>query len=180
MREAQFIIAVSRSYIFDGSRTIENFIEIHPAPTKARASAEAYLAKNRERINAECGAELPILLEEGAWTDLFSKKEGTLRLSIGAETVHITFKADSGEYGVSDDEMIRALDGFVNSSRSGGSYKEVADQIPQRLHRYCQNELWKFVKKIIASLAAAGYDTRNRSAHEQAALTQAFLEEQGF
>lgn len=180
MRNAQFIIAISHNYIFDGSKTIENFIEIHPGPAQARASAEAYLAKNRERINAECGGELAVLLEEGAWTDLFSKKEGTLRLSIGSETVHITFKADSGEYGVSDDEMIRTLEGFVNSSRSNGSYKEVADQIPHRLHRYCQNELWKFIKKIIASLASAGYDTRNRSAHEQAELTQAFLEQQGF
>ena len=120
--------------------------------------------------------ELEIVATQGSYRQMWDKPEGNFAFSIGSHEYQIAFLKVSGESRVGDDEMVRALEGFTNSSRTGTDYKRVAESAVLNIHRYCQSQLWRFIKKLIEAIAKGGYDDRNRTAHDEAGDILEFMQ----
>lgn len=129
-------------------------------------------------LNAESKElDTPIKADSGDINTLFKNvHEGNFSFSIGDHEYHIAFLKDKGEYNVTDDELVEALDAFCNSNRTGTDFLRVARRISDNMHRYCQNELWKFIKALIRTFASGRYDDRNATAHDQAGAITAFMD----
>lgn len=155
--------------------------EIHSFPSRATAKEyiEARLESDRKAINKDSNIPEPgltIIRTEGNVRDMWNAKSGTFRAEIGAHRYHFAFLNVPAEYQVSDDELVSALDAFSNSTRSHEDYKTVAERISRDMHRYVQNQLWKFLKQLIRAFAAGGHDQRNQTAWNQAGLIHEFME----
>lgn len=183
MRNNQTILTITK--IVPGSKpttTILTFPEAHLAKQHLEAYFELQRVKLKNKHSFEFGLtnETPTGKEPVTLRDIVTKKEGEgdWNLSGGPTTVfyHVSWQTISGEYNVTDDEVYQYLDAFVNSSRRASDYKAMAQRITESMHRYCQNELWKFVKEIITAFAQGGFDDRNKTAHRQAGDILEFME----
>ena len=169
MKEAITIVAMSRENgagEFDGLTS-----NVYDSPADAKKGILDILKEEADYSKED------IVLRAGDTKDLFNEKEGTLDYTVGGYTFHFHFLNVPGEYNVSDQEVVKALDAFCNSNRSQKDYERVAQGISLNMHRYIQNELWKFIKHLIKAFAAGGYDPRNRTAHNQAQDIELFMEE---
>lgn len=173
MRNNQTIISITELYC---GQFYCQHIHVFEAPYMAKNVIEKMVKEDLQRAQASIPGLT--LIEEGTPMDMWNKKEGAFCYTIGTKEYKIVFYNITGESHVSDKEVVEALDGFVNSSRSALDYKKVAETISQEMHRYCQNELWKFIKKIIEAFAGARYDKRNETAHNQAERVLQFMEKE--
>lgn len=148
--------------------------EVLDSPGAARESVQSYI----EREEAELGMNAHLM--KGSTMDLFQQpaggRRGTILFSMGGHEYLFTWYNMPGEYKVTDDEFVSVLESFCNSSRSNADFQKVAETISTKMHRYCQNELWKFIKAIIRVFATARYDERNKTAHTQAGDILEFME----
>lgn len=142
----------------------------------SRAEAQDYIIRNLNEESKEL--DTPLEEESGSVKDLWRSKEGTFSYRVGDHVYHISFLNVGAEYKVSDDEVFSALDAYANSNRSHLDYSGLAARISASMHRYVQNELWKFVKHLIRAFAAGGSDERNRTASRQAALLAKYMDKQ--
>lgn len=177
MKKNQIIISITELSCgaFDAQQ-IHTFEEPHQAKTFIDDKLKEDLELARKSIET-----LELKAIEGNIRDMWnSAREGSFSYAIGNHEYKISYLKVSGDHSVSDEEIVSALDGFVNSGRSNYDYKKVAEEISMNMHRYCQNELWKFVKQIIRAFASGAYDDRNKTAHNQAQNIEAFMEENNF
>lgn len=183
MKENMTILAVTRIE----KNTVTTTINTYKAPHLAKEFLEAYFELQRVELKNKYGFEFGLTNETPAGKepvtlrDIVTKKEGEgdWKLSGGQFTTvyHVCWKTIPGEYNVTDDEVYQCLDAFVNSSRGASDYKAMAQRISESMHRYCQNELWKFVKALIGHFAEGRYDERNKTAHTQAGDIYEFMKE---
>lgn len=169
MKEAITIVAMSRENgagEFDGLTS-----NVYATPAEAMKGILAILEEEAKYSKED------IVLRSGSRKGLFNEKEGTLDYTVGGYTFHFHFLNVPGEYNVSDQEVVKALDAFCNSNRSQKDFERVAQGISLNMHRYIQNELWKFVKHLVRAFAVGRYDQRNRTAHDQAQDIELFMEE---
>lgn len=145
------------------------------APYQAWNHIESKLKEDLE-LGRKSIPELDIVPTEGTHRMMWDKKEGNFAFAIGSHDYKIAFLNVYGESRVSDEEMVRALEGFTNSSRTGTDYKNVAETATRTIHRYCQSQLWRFIKKLIEAIAKGGFDDRNRTAHDEAGDILEFME----
>lgn len=126
--------------------------------------------------SSEIGEEYCAL--SGDIADMYNTRwnGGAFSYRIGGHEYHYRWTRIPGEYQVSDDELVKALDAFGNSNRSCSDYERVARRISSEMHRYIQNELWKFIRKLIQAFAEGGFDTRNRAARNQARALQSVID----
>lgn len=172
MKKNQIIICITElsSGEFDAQQIFE-----FEAPYQAWNHINEKL-KNDLAIGRKSIPELDIVFSEGNYKDMWTKPEGNFAISIGTHDYKVAFLNVYGESRVGDDEMVRALEGFTNSSRTGTDYKNVAESAVLNIHRYCQSQLWRFIKKLIEAIAKGGYDDRNRTAHDEAGDILEFME----
>lgn len=143
----------------------------------SRAEAKDFILRNLEAESREL--DTPLKSESGDIQDMWNRDEGSFSYRIGDHVYHVHFLNEKGEYNVSDDELFAALDAYANSGRSGSEFERMAKRISVTMHRYVQNELWRFVKHVIHAFACGGSDTRNRTAQRQASAIQTFMEGSG-
>lgn len=139
----------------------------------SRAETKDFIVNTLAAEAEELGACVRPL--SGDVMDMWKYKEGSFSFGIGDHTHYIHFLNIPGEYRVTDDEVVSALDSFCNSGRSGQDYRAVAERISTEMHRHCQNELWKFVKQLIRAFAGGRYDDRNAAAHDEASAIQGYI-----
>ena len=167
MKKEQIIISMSRENAdgFDGLTS-----NVYPSPSDTRQGILDMLRPDEEH----CGAQA--VLRSGDPGDIFRRKEGVLEYTLGDIVFHFHFLKTDAEYKVSDDEFFSALEGYANSNRSQKDFADMAARISGTMHRYIQNELWKFVRQIIRAFAFGRCDQRNRTAMNQALEIQTFID----
>ncbi len=171
MQKEQTIISITELSCgqFD-SQQVHTFDSRKAAKNAIEKKLDEDLALGRKSI-----PELGISPVEGSLRDLWSKTEGNVSFSIGSHEYRIAFLNVPGEYPVTDTEVFSALDALCNSNRSTQQYQALAEHISRNMHRYVQNELWKFVKQLIRAFACGGSDKRNATAHDQAQAVFGFI-----
>jgi hypothetical protein len=146
------------------------------ATYESPAQAKETILNTLRAESSELGEEYGVL--SGDIADMFSTRwnGGAFSYRIGGHEYHYRWTRIPGEYKVTDDELVKALDAFGNSNRSRADYGRVARRISSETHRYIQNELWKFVKELIRAFAEGGCDERNRTARNQARILESVIE----
>lgn len=161
MKKPQTILTLTEivSGIIEYSST-----EIYESPAEAKRSILSYIENEGKELHNEPR------LTSGRLDDLFSTNQtkGTISYEVGEHEYLFTWCKTPGEYNVTNEELVSVLEAFCNTSRTLSDFEYVATLISQKMHRYCQNELWKFVKAIIRVFANANFDKRNKVAHDQA------------
>lgn len=151
-----------------------------PEPYLAKEHLDAYLLAEKKLLAERQGwkpEELPLIpAEQSVRRRIIDEQCGNQTFNILANRYDISWRTIPAEYNVSDDELFDCLQAYVNSSRGASHYKAMAERIADTMHRYCQNELWKFVKALINAFAAANYDDRNKTAHTQAGDLSAYMD----
>lgn len=168
MQEEIIIVSFHETYTADGgSHTINHF--------KSRKNAADFITVN---IEADESRKETILTELKARLQqtLFQGKPGNYQYTDGDHEISIAWDNVPTEYRVSNEELYYALDGYVNSNRSQSEYKTFAEHLTSKMHRYCQNELFKLIYRIIRAFADAPYDERNKPAHDKCQKISAFVE----
>lgn len=177
MRDNQTILTITK--IVPGNKpttTILTFPEAHLAKQHLETifiSEKTILA---EKLNTNPDTFLVIPPENTYRQRIISQQSGEQGFDILANHYHVAWLNIEGCSSVSNEEMQSALEGFVNSGRTKMEYAQVAESISQNMHRYCQNELWKFIKEIIKAFAHGPHDERNKTAADQALELQGFIE----
>lgn len=148
-----------------------------------RSFEERFQVKNyiKEFLGAEADALGTNVPDEVAARDfagaLWGKDPaGEIRVEIGRHAYVFAFLHEPGSYQVSNEEVVSVLESFVNSNHSVSTYASVADTIAVEMHRYLQNELWRFVRCLIAAFAMMRSDERNRIAQREAAEVFDFIQ----
>lgn len=178
------------------NQTILTITKIEPAPDAVKRPTttiltfpEAHLAKQHletfftaektilaEKLNTNTDAIFVIPPENTYRQRIITQQSGEQDFDILANHYHVAWLNIDGCSSVTNEEIQSALDGFVNSGRTKTEYAQVAESISRNMHRYCQNELWKFVKEIIRAFAHGPHDERNKTAANQALELQGFIE----
>lgn len=177
MRDNQTILTITK--IVPGSKpttAILTYPEAHLAKKHIETLFVAEKTILAERLNTNPDTILVIPPEDTYRQRIITQQSGEQGFDILANHYHIAWLNIEGCSSVSNEEMQSALDGFVNSSRTASEYAQVAESISKTMHRYCQNELWKFVKEIIKAFAHGPHDDRNKTAANQALELQGFIE----
>lgn len=139
-------------------------------PAGAKASVLRYLEDESHQLG------IPSEKGSGDIMSLFGHdKEGNFSYTIGDHEFHFAFLRTDADYSVDDEELTRVLEAFCNTGRTGTDYLNAARTVSTKMHRYCQNELWKFVRKIIEAFADGPHDERNHTAWDQAGEIQEFI-----
>lgn len=173
MKEKQIILSI---VILQDGKIKDQVIETFDAEYKTKEFIDGLLTGELESLKRSSGHDgLYIRIAEGNIRDLWDKREGTLTYVLADREYHVRFVVKPAIYSVTDDEVVTVLDSFANSGRSPYVYQDVAKKISVNMHRYCQNELWKFVKAIIRAFAEGRCDERNAVAKEQATAVQDFI-----
>lgn len=171
MRKAQTIIS-SCEETAEGFDPRSLHTAVYGSPAEAKHTILNTLAEESRELREEYREE------SGDIADMFSPRwtEGSFSYRVGEHVFHYRWTNIAGEYKVTDDEVVAALDAFANSGRTGSDFAAVARRISTEMHRYCQKELWKFVKALIRAFAEGGYDERNRTARNQARILESVIE----
>lgn len=160
----------------NGSTGIHTFAEPH----LAKEYLDNYLLAEKMLIAERLGKKpediLLIPAEQTVRRRIVEEQSGEQTFNILANRYDISWRTLPAQYNVSDEEFKSTLDAYVNSNRGVSDYQKMAEDISATMHRYCQNELWKFVKALIRAFAQGRWDERNKTAHDQAADLAAFLE----
>lgn len=177
MRDNQTILTITKIVpAGKPTTTILTFKEPHLAKEHLEAYFTAEKTILAEKIEAAPEA-IHIIPGENTYRQrIITQQSGEQGFDILANHYHVAWLNIHGCSYVTSEEMQSALDGFVNSSRTKTEYAQVAESISQNMHRYCQNELWKFVKEIIRAFAHGPRDDRNKTAANQALELQGFIE----
>jgi hypothetical protein len=177
MRENQTILTITKIVpAGKPTTTILSFKEPHEAKTHL----DAFFIAEKEALAAGIDTltdNVPLIpSEDHIRRKIITEREGQQDFDILANHYHVAWLNIDGCSSVTNEEMQSALDGFVNSGRTKTEYAQVAESISRNMHRYCQNELWKFVKEIIRAFALGPHDERNKTAANQALELQGFIE----
>ena len=142
-------------------------------PGEAKSFIKDYLFKEA----AAMGESTPNELSSTSFLErLWYDKEGSATVDLGTNRYVIGWLKEPADGRVTDDETVEVLESFVNSSRTRADYDKVAALVTERMHRYCINELWKFVKSLVKAFSVMRYDERNQTAHDEAASVQYYME----
>jgi len=170
MKKQRIIISVTELSCgaFDAQH-IHSFEE----PGEAKSFIKGYLFKEA----AAMGESTPNELSSTSFLErLWYDKEGSATVDLGTNRYVIGWLSEPADGHVSDEEVIEVLESFVNSGRARGNYDAVAQQSTVVMHRYCINELWKFVKSLVKAFSVMRFDERNQTAHDEAASVQYYME----
>ncbi len=163
------IVSFHETYTGDaGSHTINTFTERRNAKDFILNNLEDTDEYHKEILKKEVSKKLQGSLMLGK-DDRISYVDGDHEYSITWDFVH-----SDGQ--VTDDETVRVLESFVNSNRCIANYRKVAEQITTCMHRYCQNELYKFIAVILRQMAVCNYDERNALMHNRAEKIVEFMD----
>lgn len=181
MRDNQTILTITKIVPTPnpGSKpttTILTFPEAHLAKQHLETFFTAEKTILAEKLNTNTESIFLIPPENTFRQRIITQKSGEQDFDILANHYHVAWLNIDGCSSVTNEEMQSALDGFVNSGRTTTEYAQVAESISLNMHRYCQNELWKFVKEIIKAFALGPHDERNKTAADQALQLQGFIE----
>lgn len=181
MQDKQTILTISKLLPAPfGQGTPSTAILSFKEPHLAKQHLDAFIHAESTLLAGQTGANPETVFAVPRDTTvprrIITEQSGQLDFSILGNKYNVAWLNIEGNHHVTDDEVQACLDAFVNSSRTASEYAQVAQSIAKTMHRYCQAELWKFVKALIAAFAQAPYDDRNRSAHHQAERLQAFIE----
>lgn len=177
MRDNQTILTITKIVpAGKPTTTILTFPEAHLAKQHLETFFTAEKTILAEQLNTDTEAIFVIPPENTYRQRIISQQSGEQGFDILANHYHVAWLNIKGCSSVSNEEMQSALDGFVNSGRTRTEYAQVAESISRNMHRYCQNELWKFVKEIIKAFAVGRHDERNKTARDQALELQCFIE----
>ena len=161
MQNKLIIVAVRD---FEGQTDIQYF----PDGDAAKAYILNMLKTDARELDAPDVPDWETSLKEFFRKFYATSGAGSIDTGFSGHEYEISFKIVPAEYRVSDDEFYTSLDSYCNSGRTYTDFRNMAERISGSMHRYCQNELWKFIKKIIAVFASGPYDERNEAAHNQA------------
>ena len=164
MKNAQTIISLTT--LSCGQFSAQQ-VHTFDSPANTLAFVRKFL-KDELDIARKSTPELDSVLSEGDPMHMWNSKEGSFGYDIGTNGYRFAYLNTQPEYKVSDKEAATVLERFANSGRSTADYRRVAESVSSGMHRYCQNELWKFVKALIRAFATGGFDLRNRTAHDEA------------
>lgn len=177
MRDNQTILTITKiEPAGKPTTTILTFPEAHLAKEHLEAYFTAEKTILAEKLNTNTEAVFIIPAENTYRQRIITQQSGEQGFDILANHYHIAWLKIDGCSSVTNEEVQSALDGFVNSGRTKTEYAQVAESISRNMHRYCQNELWKFIKEIIKAFAHGPYDERNKTAANQALELQGFIE----
>lgn len=179
MRNNQTILTITK-IVPDNkpTTTILTFPEAHLAKQHLETLFTAEKTILAEKLNTNTESIFVIPAENTYRQRIITQQSGEQGFDILANHYHVAWLNIDGCSSVTNEEMQSALDGFVNSNRTKTEYAQVAESISRSMHRYCQNELWRFVKAIIKAFAAGQFDDRNRVAHDQAEKINEFMEKE--
>ena len=177
MRQNQTILTITKIVpAGKPTSTILSFKEPH----EAKAHLDAFFITEKENLAASIDTltdNVPLIpSEDHIRRKIITEREGQQDFDILANHYHIAWLTIYGDSHVTNEEVCKCLEGFVNSGRTASEYLEVAESISLNMHRYCQNELWKFIKSIIKVFATGRHDDRNKTATDQALEIQTFIE----
>lgn len=177
MHEKQTILTITKIEPANKpATTILTFKEKHLARQHLK---EYFIAEKKilaKLIGADPNTILLFPMEKTCHQRIISQQSGEQSFYILANHYHIAWLNIEAAYNVTNEEVQAVLDAFVNSNRSTAEYKAVAKNISATMHRYCQNELWKFIKALIEAFALGGHDVRNKTAANQALELQNVIE----
>lgn len=168
MKKSQTLLSVT---VLDCGQFDSSQVHSFEDRNKAKSFILAFLSKE-----SKATGETPVS-HDGGTVRLWEDKEGTFSYSVGTNTYVFSFLNEPGSGAVSDNEVLSVLDSYVNSDRPYSEYEKTAQLISENMHRYCQNNLWKFIKQIIRAFASGLYDDRNKTAHHQAGDVLEFMEQ---
>lgn len=156
-------------------------IRTYGSAWEALDDVKEFLKAEQGTLSGIHSMQFVIATKYGNLTDIAGKAaSGTFGIAIGPKEYHFQFVKEAGEYTVTDDEMYHALEGYINSCRDRSDYAKLAGRICVDMHRYCQAQLWKFVKELIAAFARGRYDERNKAARDQACDILGLMETSNF
>lgn len=177
MRDNQTILTITK--IVPGNKPTTSILTF-PEAHLAKQHLEAYFTAEKtilaEKLNANTETVFIIPAENTYRQRIITQQSGEQGFDILANHYHVAWLKIEGCSSVTNEEVQSALEGFVNSSRTRTEYAQVAESISKNMHRYCQNELWKFIKEIIRAFALGPHDDRNKTAANQALELQGFIE----
>jgi len=160
--------------------TLSTSIVTLPEPYKAKQHLEALFAAEKALLAQQMNTQpedIPFFPTENTYRQRIIDQEcGEQRFNVLGTRFHVAWKTLPASYSVSDDEFFQCLDAYTNACRGATDFKTMAQRISENMHRYCQNELWKFIKALIRAFAQGRYDDRNKIAHNQAGDILEFME----
>ena len=173
MQKEITIISFHESYAGDnGSHGIKHFPGRAEALEFIKTNMKADL-EEAEEFEEEKYKSLCNELRE----NLMFGKCGKLNYTAGAHEYSVVWDFVQGDSRVSDDELITTIEQYCNMNRSQTDYDNVAVRATDKMHRYCQNEMYRLVASLIRAMATCRYDERNTRMHNRAEMIARYMNE---
>ena len=162
--------------------TIVSFHESYPADNgchliekfENRKDAMKYLLQDLQDENEELKNNLKYRLQ----STLMFGKPGRYEYTIGDHEYSVAWSFIQPSSHVTNEELTQTLEDYVNDSGKGKTaYEKASEMITTKVHRYCQNEIYKLISCIIRAMAKCPYDDRNVLMHNRAHMIAKYMDE---